>query len=918
MKGQIKGFIDKVKSSLVENKGKNAEEELRLYSEIMENMAEGVILIRVSDAVIVYTNLKFEEMFGYGPGELIGRNISVVNAPSHKSPEEIAGEIQKCLREKGVWRGDVYNIKKDGTPFWCRANVSTFEHHKYGKVWVATHTDITEHKKAEEKLKESEEKYHALVENSPDFIAIYQEGTLKYVNNSMCKRLGWTFEEMTSASFNPIEKIIPQRLQSQIRENIAKRLKEESIDPYEISIKARDGSEIPVIVKAKAILYRGKLADEVIHIDITERKKAEERFLKLNQTLINLSTDFDDNINKITAACGELLGADCALYSRLDGDLLCSVGQWKVPKDYNPKDKPQGHICFDVIKSKENKICIINNLHQTNYFKTDPNVKKYNLKTYMGYPVICSGSAVGSLCAVFQKDIKIDENDKKILGILAKSIGLEEERKKVEEKLKENEEKWLALTNNSKDIIMIVDQNHLIEYISIVYPVYKIENVIGRPVYDYMPKEQHNLVRDSLDEVFRTGKVSFYEVSSVIPKISTIWFNTKLVPIKRNGKVYRVIEIASDITERKKAEIEKERLQERLRKYAKKLELKVKELEKDKISLTEKEKLVLWGITRYPNSNDKKLAKRLKIKRSTVTAIRNRLREKEVYSVINIPNFKALGVELITFYYGRFNMPYEKRREVKKAKGIVPISTISNYYVSTDNEFVGGLVSKNMAEFEKSMAFAVNKAEEHSIIKNCKFVHFLFELNKMYRLMDYSSLLKHLFKIKIPEKAEEEEEEKVNLSNNEKKILLTMIEYPGLSAYDLSFKVNLTRATVAKIKKKLIKQKLIKTAVAPNLQKIGLGLLMLTHTKHGHGFKEEALKAMLKVNPHVVFLVGGNREAIAMSWFKNYDEYQEFKKMMPSGDRNIFIEEPIMFKLSTKNIKSRSFNFLETTKRLLG
>jgi signal transduction histidine kinase len=46
--------------------------------------------------------------------------------------------------------------------------------------------------------------------------------------------------------------------------------------PYEISIRARDGSEIPVIVKAQAILYRGKLADEVIHIDITERKRAEK------------------------------------------------------------------------------------------------------------------------------------------------------------------------------------------------------------------------------------------------------------------------------------------------------------------------------------------------------------------------------------------------------------------------------------------------------------------------------------------------------------------------------------------------------------------------------------------------------------------------------------------------------------------
>ncbi len=131
---------------------KKAEEKLRLYGEITTNMSEGVYAIRASDSVIIYTNPKFEEMLGYDPGELIGKHVSRVNAPTDKSPEETAKEIIEVLNKNGLWRGEIYNIKKDGTAFWCYAGVSVIEHPKHGKVWVSMHTDITERKQMESDL----------------------------------------------------------------------------------------------------------------------------------------------------------------------------------------------------------------------------------------------------------------------------------------------------------------------------------------------------------------------------------------------------------------------------------------------------------------------------------------------------------------------------------------------------------------------------------------------------------------------------------------------------------------------------------------------------------------------------------------------------------------------------------------------
>ncbi len=140
-----------------------AEQELRLQSEIITRMSEGVYLIRMDDGTIVYTNPEFEKMFGYDPGEMIGKHVSIVNYPTEKNPEETAREIMAIINKEGVWQGEIQNIKKDGKLFWCLASVSVFDHMKHGKVVVSVHTDITDRKHAEEKIKASLEEKEVLL-----------------------------------------------------------------------------------------------------------------------------------------------------------------------------------------------------------------------------------------------------------------------------------------------------------------------------------------------------------------------------------------------------------------------------------------------------------------------------------------------------------------------------------------------------------------------------------------------------------------------------------------------------------------------------------------------------------------------------------------------------------------------------------
>jgi PAS domain S-box-containing protein len=132
---------------------KKAEESLRLGNEILNSLEEGVSLVRVEDLVIVYANPKLEEMLGYGSSELIGKHVATINAAGDKTPQDVAEEIRASLEKEHSWRGEVLNVRKDGSTFWSLAHVSEFHHSEFGDTYLAVNSDITDSKRAQEELK---------------------------------------------------------------------------------------------------------------------------------------------------------------------------------------------------------------------------------------------------------------------------------------------------------------------------------------------------------------------------------------------------------------------------------------------------------------------------------------------------------------------------------------------------------------------------------------------------------------------------------------------------------------------------------------------------------------------------------------------------------------------------------------------
>ncbi len=324
--------------------------------------------------------------------------------------------------------------------------------------------NVTERKRAEDAERQAEIRYRSLFEQTHDAIFILDlEGRHLDANPRAAEMLGYTREEILKLSFKDVSAQLPES--QQVLERL---LAGEQVPLYERIFRKKNGDLIPVEINAE--LVRDAVG-QPLHIqsvvrDITERKRAEERLAKLNACFLRFGSDPIANINLLVAFTGEMFGATCALYNQLQGNMLCSLGAWNTPSDYRFSDRSEGHICTDVIKSDKDEIVVIRNLQDSPYALTDPNVRQYQLQTYIGKPVKFEKSNVGSLCVVFQNDVIPSEDDQRMLGIIASAMGVEEDRKHAGEVLRESEERYRMLAENMSDTVWLMDMSLRTTYIS--------------------------------------------------------------------------------------------------------------------------------------------------------------------------------------------------------------------------------------------------------------------------------------------------------------------------------------------------------------------------------------------------------------------------------------------------------------------
>lgn len=270
----LEGFITDISEQ------KAAEDQLLLQSNALEAAANAIV-ITDKDGNILWINSAFTKLTGYSALEVIGKNPRILNSGVHD--KAYFEYMWNTILSGDTWRGEIINRKKDGSRYNEEMFITPVKSSD-GAIanFVAIKSDITERKKAEEALRESELRFRGLYENAT--IGIYRtthDGKVLMANPTLIKILGYSsFEEIKNIN------VEETYLEPQTR----KRFKEEldlkgRIFGFESLWKKKDG--VPLYIRESARLVRDD-EENILYYegtieDITEKKKAEEELIKAKE-----------------------------------------------------------------------------------------------------------------------------------------------------------------------------------------------------------------------------------------------------------------------------------------------------------------------------------------------------------------------------------------------------------------------------------------------------------------------------------------------------------------------------------------------------------------------------------------------------------------------------------------------------------
>ncbi len=290
-----------------------AEAQIRFLSSITENTTDA-IMVTDADFRITYINKIAEKFFGYSLDELQGQTPEIVNAEPQAA--EIQETIYQTVSSGQTYLGESLNRRKDGSTFYCEYKVMPLKGGD-GKIhsYFSLQRDISERKRKDEELRQSESKYRELVENHNDVIfSVDAAGVIGYISPAIIAITGFSPEEVVGRNlFDFFSSEEQEQYGAQMRQT---ELNGSSVGEFEITVK--DGSRRWIRASSRSIVENGEVVGvRGIMSDISQRKEAEAQLLSYQEQLRALGTELtlveERERRRIAAELHDQIGQNLAL-----------------------------------------------------------------------------------------------------------------------------------------------------------------------------------------------------------------------------------------------------------------------------------------------------------------------------------------------------------------------------------------------------------------------------------------------------------------------------------------------------------------------------------------------------------------------------------------------------------------------------
>ncbi len=465
----LSGFIQDISQQ------KEAEASLQQFKTITDHAVHGVAISDLSGHLL-YVNSYMARIHGYEPEALVGQHLRVFhNEEQYKTIQQHLRQFQKEGQFENL---ETWHIHKDGTPFPMLMN-GVFVRDESGKplYMSATAIDLTQRKRAENALRESEAKYRLLVENQSDLIVkVDTEGRFLYVSPSYCRLFDKSEDELLGHTFMPL-------VHEEDIQRTAEEMQKLYRPPYTAYLEQRamtaKGWRWLAWTDTALLNEQGEVYQIIgAGRDITEQKEAEERlqfryaFMEIASRLatqLNAAADnnaFSAAVERGLSDIGQLFGVGrCYLFDTVTDFTAISMTQEWCAEGVTPQiGNEQYHKTNEIpwwkarmLEGKPVQIADVANLPPEAEAEKEV-FQSQDITALICIPTIGPQGTLTGFIGLDRLDGPYEWPDKQVtmLQLAADIIGAAKEKLRIEEHLRERENTFREIYNNVNDAIYLV------------------------------------------------------------------------------------------------------------------------------------------------------------------------------------------------------------------------------------------------------------------------------------------------------------------------------------------------------------------------------------------------------------------------------------------------------------------------------